>query len=313
VQNLIMVFYILFFASGFMGGAALVLMQIRLRNRLLSCLLSIQALFLVGMALVMFIYYFQSLPGDLNRGGIALLLFLATGTNTALWILVLLLMRRMIPSPGLRKVPVILGELAVALVILKSAANMAMVVLAGSGGGGIVALTGVRAWNLAGHLLTALAMASFGLLALKLVNPREPGSLRSLLRTYGLCTLVFAPAGFLESLIQSAGIDWLAVFSLDHLYYLSWNMVSMSAAMRLFRTAGEGTGIMDAVPPERIQTLGLSPREAEIAVMIAHGLANKEIAHRLSISPATVRTHIYNLYQKAGARSRVELLNKLRS
>ena len=50
-----------------------------------------------------------------------------------------------------------------------------------------------------------------------------------------------------------------------------------------------------------------------MSIMIARGLANKEIAGELGISPATVRTHIYNLYQKAGARSRVELLNKLRS
>ncbi|WP_319415778.1 helix-turn-helix transcriptional regulator [Marispirochaeta aestuarii] len=308
-----MVFYILFFASGFMGGAALVLMRIRLRNRLLSYLLSIQALFLLGMALVMFIYYFQSMPGDHDEGVIGLLLFLATGTNTALWVLVLLLMRRMLPPPSLPRAPAILGQFFVSLVILKSAANMGMVFLAGSSGGGIIALTGVRGWNLAGHLLTALAMASFGLLAIRSVNAKEPAALRSLLKAYGLCTLVFAPAGFLESLIQSAGIDWLAAFSLDHLYYLAWNMVSMSAAMRLFRSVGEGSGIMEAVPPERVQALGLSPREAEIAVMIAHGLANKEIAHRLFISPATVRTHIYNLYQKAGARSRVELLNKLRS
>jgi DNA-binding NarL/FixJ family response regulator len=47
--------------------------------------------------------------------------------------------------------------------------------------------------------------------------------------------------------------------------------------------------------------------------MIARGLANKEIAAELNISPATVRTHIYNLYRKAEARSRVELINKLSS
>lgn len=35
------------------------------------------------------------------------------------------------------------------------------------------------------------------------------------------------------------------------------------------------------------------------------------ITDELHISPATVRTHIYNLYRKADARSRVELLNKL--
>ena len=70
---------------------------------------------------------------------------------------------------------------------------------------------------------------------------------------------------------------------------------------------------MDSVPEERIRALGLSTREVEMSIMIARGLANKEIAGELGISPATVRTHIYNLYQKVGARSRVELLNKLRS
>jgi DNA-binding CsgD family transcriptional regulator len=67
------------------------------------------------------------------------------------------------------------------------------------------------------------------------------------------------------------------------------------------------------VPEERVRALGLSGREVEMAVLIARGLANKEIAAELGISPATVRTHIYNLYQKARARSRVELLNRLRS
>jgi DNA-binding CsgD family transcriptional regulator len=96
-------------------------------------------------------------------------------------------------------------------------------------------------------------------------------------------------------------------------FYFAWNVVSMSAAIRVFRPVESGVPMLDSVPAERVRALGLSAREAEMAVMIGRGLANKEIAAELNISPATVRTHIYNLYQKAGARSRVELLNKLRS
>jgi DNA-binding CsgD family transcriptional regulator len=48
-----------------------------------------------------------------------------------------------------------------------------------------------------------------------------------------------------------------------------------------------------------------------MAELIGRGLSNKEIASELGISPATVRTHIYNLYRKVGAGSRVELLNRL--
>jgi DNA-binding CsgD family transcriptional regulator len=115
-----------------------------------------------------------------------------------------------------------------------------------------------------------------------------------------------------EFAIQATGIPWLASLSLEHLFYLAWNIVSMSAAVQLFRPAENGDAMFESVPRERIEALGLSPREAEMAVMIARGLANKEIADELHISPATVRTHIYNLYQKAGARSRVELLNIVR-
>ena len=48
-----------------------------------------------------------------------------------------------------------------------------------------------------------------------------------------------------------------------------------------------------------------------MATLIAQGLTNKEIAFKLGISEATVRTHIYNLFQKVGAQSRIELLNLL--
>ena len=45
---------------------------------------------------------------------------------------------------------------------------------------------------------------------------------------------------------------------------------------------------------------GLTPREAEVLVLIAEGLSNKEIARTLHISTATVKTHINNLFAKTG-------------
>ncbi len=69
-----MVFYILFFASGCMGGSALVLMHIRRRNRLISYLLSVQALFLLGMTLVMFIYELEPDTADGPDDGASLVL-----------------------------------------------------------------------------------------------------------------------------------------------------------------------------------------------------------------------------------------------
>lgn len=51
---------------------------------------------------------------------------------------------------------------------------------------------------------------------------------------------------------------------------------------------------------------GLTPREAEVLVLIAEGLSNKEIARELHISQATVKTHINNLFAKTGARDRAQ-------
>jgi len=41
------------------------------------------------------------------------------------------------------------------------------------------------------------------------------------------------------------------------------------------------------------------------------GKSNKEIEHQLFISPHTVKNHIYSLYQKAGVKSRGQLVHLL--
>lgn len=57
----------------------------------------------------------------------------------------------------------------------------------------------------------------------------------------------------------------------------------------------------------------LSQRELEVLGLIDQGLANKEIAQKLSLAPATVKAHIRNLYGKIEAKSRTEALSKARS
>ncbi|MFI6645139.1 response regulator [Streptomyces sp. NPDC050504] len=51
---------------------------------------------------------------------------------------------------------------------------------------------------------------------------------------------------------------------------------------------------------------GLTRREAEVLSLVADGLANTEIARALHISTATVKTHINNLFTKAGVRDRAQ-------
>ncbi len=53
---------------------------------------------------------------------------------------------------------------------------------------------------------------------------------------------------------------------------------------------------------------GLTEREGEILSLIASGLTNREIATRLFIGNATVKTHINRIFAKIGARSRQDAI-----
>ncbi|MFC5828383.1 helix-turn-helix transcriptional regulator [Nonomuraea insulae] len=59
------------------------------------------------------------------------------------------------------------------------------------------------------------------------------------------------------------------------------------------------------------QAYGLTPREFEIARLVARGLPTAEIAAALFISPHTVRGHLKAVFGKAGISSRGELVARL--
>lgn len=55
----------------------------------------------------------------------------------------------------------------------------------------------------------------------------------------------------------------------------------------------------------------LTPREWEIARLVADGLHNNEIGATLHIAPGTVKCHIRNIYAKLGVESRIRLAQAL--
>jgi DNA-binding NarL/FixJ family response regulator len=67
-----------------------------------------------------------------------------------------------------------------------------------------------------------------------------------------------------------------------------------------------------APPPmdeaDRRGLAALTDRERELTVLVATGLSNDEIAARLVLSPATVKTHVNRAMAKVGARDRAQLV-----
>lgn len=57
--------------------------------------------------------------------------------------------------------------------------------------------------------------------------------------------------------------------------------------------------------------MGLSPREAEVARLVADDLKEAAVALQLEISTHTVHTHLERVYAKLGVASRLALLDRL--
>lgn len=57
---------------------------------------------------------------------------------------------------------------------------------------------------------------------------------------------------------------------------------------------------------QRIQQLGITPRELEILGLIASGLSTREIAEKIYVSENTVKTHASRVLDKLNARRRTQ-------
>src|SRR5690606_19492641 len=90
----------------------------------------------------------------------------------------------------------------------------------------------------------------------------------------------------------------------------------------LARWGGWRVALLDQVwerlglpPPDgRLAATGaaaLTPREREVALLVADGLTNAELARRLYISPRTAAVHVGNILRKLGLSSRAQVGERL--
>ncbi|WP_394428960.1 response regulator [Streptomyces sp. SGAir0957] len=96
--------------------------------------------------------------------------------------------------------------------------------------------------------------------------------------------------------------------------------------VRAIRAAAAGQSVLDrevqdrllatvrttrpAAPDQAALPADLTPREREVLTLIGQGLPNRAIAEKLFISEATVKTHINNLFAKAGIRDRADAVRR---
>jgi DNA-binding NarL/FixJ family response regulator len=74
-------------------------------------------------------------------------------------------------------------------------------------------------------------------------------------------------------------------------------LVAAAASGRKAKRAGEAK-------PEELESLGLTPREAEVLFWVARGKTNDEIATVLGIGLTTVKKHLESTYSKLGVENR---------
>ncbi len=99
-------------------------------------------------------------------------------------------------------------------------------------------------------------------------------------------------------------------------HYSQGSPVSSTELLKAARNVGFGPSELRSVlydlpypsqeRPRAVEPCPLSGRELEVLKRLAKGMVYKQIAHELSLSTSTVRTHLHNIYGKLGAVDRAQ-------
>jgi non-specific serine/threonine protein kinase len=84
-------------------------------------------------------------------------------------------------------------------------------------------------------------------------------------------------------------------------------MALEAAVAEALADAAEPASDPSAGDPDPEQSSPLTPREREVAALIARGHSNREIAAALVISPHTAERHVEHILAKLDASSRAEV------
>ena len=300
MEHVILFIYILIFSTGFAAIVGLGVLYTRLNRSVITHFMAVQILFIANLGLVAGYYYAIQVLHLVSNAPHFEQLFavLATLLSIALYITMMYLIAR---------IPMKTKDRSIRMISLFSCAMIiAMQLLRLIGSWDVVQST---PWTIVLYVVVAVAMGSFGSVLLRAISDRDHRAMKTLLRGIGISCIAFIPLSIIEYIWQNQS----APLSLEYLLYLGINGSILAALVQVLAKNPKTSGPFQELSDEAASRFSLTKREQQMATLIAQGMTNKEIAFALHISEATVRTHIYHLFQTVGAQSRIELLKILHS
>ena len=142
-----------------------------------------------------------------------------------------------------------------------------------------------------------------GVEATRRLRERDPAVKVVVLTTYAddRSVLDALRAGALGYLTKDAG----AAEIQQALHRVAGGQAALDPAAQLHLVEAIADGVPSGPATAQLPD-GLTPREAEVLTLIAAGLSNAEIAERLVVSEATVKSHVNHMLAKIGARDRAQ-------
>ena len=170
---------------------------------------------------------------------------------------------------------------------------------------GAAAVAAVRRWRPDVVLMDIRMPVLDGIEALRRIVAEAPATRVVMLTSFDLDDHVFDAlrAGASGFLLKSAEPD--EMLRAVRVVAAGESLLSPAVTRRVIARFAARPG-----PPgeARVRLSALTEREREVVGWVAAGLSNDEIAHRLVVSAATVRTHVGRAMTKLGARDRAQLV-----
>ena len=142
-----------------------------------------------------------------------------------------------------------------------------------------------------------------GLEATRRILDQNPGCRVLMLTTFDLDSYVYAAlaAGASGFLLKDVTPEHLA--AAVRLVDTGDALLAPSITRRLVERFATGE---PAPPAVHRELTALTPRELEVLTLMGHGLSNAELADRLTLSEATVKTHVARIFAKLDLRDRAQ-------